>query len=151
MKFANAYTPKAERADPRWVTVNEEPTMTQQSDANETDINVIMAKYQQTGQLPRVLTEPLFGDFTDAPDYRTAVETINAANAAFMEIPAKIRAQFGNDPAEFMKFAGDPKNKEELQKLGLLKDAPKPTIEQETLEAIKALKPQENSNGGGQK
>ncbi|QXP08295.1 MAG: internal scaffolding protein [Arizlama microvirus] len=151
MKFATAYTLKEER-EKAWATDNKEPTMTQKADASETDINVIMAKYQKTGQLPKVLTTPLFGDFTNAPDYREAVEAVNAANEAFMEIPAKIRMRFGNDPGEFMKFASDPANRDELSKLGLTREPPKPTLEETngaTLREIRdALKPTEEKPNG---
>lgn len=147
MNFATVYTAKADRASPRWVTINNEPSMTQEADANETDINVIMAKYQKTGQLPRQLMEPLFGDFTQPIDYAQAVTAIRSAEEAFLEIPAKIRAQFGNDPGEFIKFATNPDNKEELAKLGLLQPPASPTIEEQTLNAIKELKPKESTNG----
>lgn len=151
MNFANAYTQKDERGK-NWATVNTEDSMTQQADAKDADINVIMAKYQVTGQMPQVLMKPLFGDFSDTPDYRKAVETIREAEEAFLQIPAKIRAQFGNDPGEFIKFATDPNNKEELTKMGLTKPPEEPTLEQQTLEAIKALQPKDDThNGTGQK
>lgn len=153
MKFATQYTLKEER-DHNWATINDEPSMTQVADASETNINIIMAKYEKTGQLPRVLVQPLFGDFSQAPDYREAVEIVNAAHDAFMEIPAKIRAQFGNDPAEFMKFAGDPNNKEELARMGLTNPPPVPTLEQTTVntlteirDALKPKPPEGNTNG----
>lgn len=150
VKFITPYTHTDARSE-RFATKNEQPSLTQQSDAAETDINLIMSRYQQTGQLPQRLTQPLFGDFTTVPDYRQAVEAINAANEAFMQIPAKIRGQFGNDPAEFIKFASNPENKEELQKMGLLAEAPQPTLAEQTLTAIKDLKPKEQPNGTGQK
>jgi len=144
MKFATAYTQKDER-EKAFVTINNEPSMTQVADASETNINVIMAKYQKGGTLPRVLTEPLFGDFTNELDYRQAVETVNAAHEAFMEIPAKIRAQFGNDPNEFIKFCANPENKQELLKMGLTDPPKAPTMEETTIitlgEIRDALKP----------
>jgi len=149
MKIANALMTKAQRIEMNggidYATNNTEPSMTQVADASETNINIIMAKYQKTGQLPRVLVEPLFGDFTEAPDYRQAVEAVNAAHEAFMEIPAKIRMQFGNDPQEFIKFCADPNNKADLDKWGLT-EPPKPaTMEEKTLNSLTeirdALKP----------
>ena len=35
-------------------SINDEPTMTQQQFGEETDINNIMKKYQQTGELPNL-------------------------------------------------------------------------------------------------
>lgn len=149
MKFANCYTLKEER-DRNTATFNTEPTMTQVADASETNINVIMAKYKNTGQLPRVLAEPLFGDFQNAPDYRAAVEAVNAANEAFLEIPAQVRAQFGNDPGEFIKFANNKENRDQLEKWGLINPKPTPTIDErnaatlgEIRDALKPTKPEE--------
>lgn len=144
MKFATAYTLPKDRSRP--ATINTEDTMTQQADANDTDINVIMARYNQTGQLPEVLTEPMFGDFTGTLDYATAVSAIRVAEEAFLEVPAKIREQFGNDPGAFIKFASDPQNKDRLKEMGLLKETPPPTIAEQTLNAIKELK-QEKDDG----
>jgi len=152
MKFATPYTAKEERNFFSG-TINNEPSMTQVADASETNINVIMARYEKTGQLPKVLAEPLFGDFTETPDYRQAVEAVNAAHEAFMEIPAKVRAQFGNDPAEFIKFATDPNNKEQLDKWGLTEPAKQPTLAEKSLNSLNEIKdalkttPKEKDNG----
>jgi len=151
MKFTGPFTLPEHRSRPA-TDFYDDPGMTEKSHADECNINVIMAKYQQTGQLPQLVMKPLFGDFTETPDYRQAVETIREAEEAFLQIPAKIRLQFGNDPGEFIKFCSDEKNAEQLTKWGLTNPAPTPTIEQQTLEAIKALKPQETKeNGDGQK
>jgi len=158
MKFANTLMTKEERVALNggldYATTNNEPTMTQVADASETNINVIMAKYQRTGQIPKVLAQPLFGDFTEAPDYRTAVEAVNAAHEAFMEVPAKIRAQFGNDPSEFIKFCSDPANKDQLDKMGLTQPPAPPTMEAQTVntlteirDALKPKEPKEPKNG----
>jgi len=129
----------------------DDPGMTQQSDAKDCDINVIMAKYTATGQIPRQLMQPLYGDFSEPMDYQEAVTRIRSAEEAFLEIPAKIRLQFGNDPGEFIKFCTDPQNKDKLRELGLHAPIPEPSIEEKTLEAIKDLKPKETQNGTGPK
>lgn len=102
-----------------FATVNEEESMTQQSDADECDINLIMEKYKVTGQAPQVIQQGIYGDFTEVGDYRTAVERIRAANEAFQAIPAKLREKFDNDPAKFIDFATNPDNMDEMIKLGL--------------------------------
>lgn len=150
MKFATQYTLKEER-EGNFSTYNDEPTMTQQGDAEGTNINVIMAKYTKTGQMPQLIAQPLFGDFTDMPDYRQAIERIRDAEDAFLQVPAKVRARFGNDPGEFIKFASNPDNKAELIQMGLTKPTPAPTIDEQTLNAIRELKPKEPDNGTGQK
>jgi phage internal scaffolding protein len=104
-----------------------EESLVQQSLSADTDINNIMAKYKKTGQFTHVgRMAGEYGDFSNVPDYKTAMEQIMASNELFMELPAKVRERFGNDPAQFITFATDEKNIEELRKLGLAPEAPKP-------------------------
>ena len=116
--FPNQYTVTAARSK-QFATVNKEPSMTQQSDKDDADINIIVSRFAKSGQLPAVQMEPLYADFTSAPDYRTAVELTNKANEAFYQIPARIRGQFDNNPQEFIAFALDPKNKDKMKEWGL--------------------------------
>lgn len=107
--------------------IGEDPGQVQQHLADETDINNIMRKYQKTGELRHVTSMAgEYGDFSNAPDYKTAMEQIIAADNLFMELPAAVRDRFGNDPANFIEFATDEKNIEELRKMGLAPEAPRP-------------------------
>lgn len=106
--------------------IGEDPGQVQQHLQEETDINNIMAKYRKTGELRHVTKMAGdYGDFSQVPDYRTAMQQIIEADALFMELPAKVRDRFGNDPAQFIEFATDEKNIEELRKMGLAPEAPK--------------------------
>lgn len=106
--------------------IGEDPGQVQQHLAEETDINNIMAKYRRTGELRHVTSMAgEYGDFSNVPDYKTAMEHIMQADALFMELPAKVRDRFGNDPAQFIEFATDEKNLDELRKLGLAPEAPR--------------------------
>lgn len=102
-------------------TVNTEDSMTQESSNDDTDINVIMKRYGQTGQVPGVLQEGIYGDFTQVQDYRTALELVRQADTAFAEVPAEVRNEFDNDPQRFIDFANDEKNIEQMRKWGLAK------------------------------
>lgn len=107
--------------------IGEEPSLVQQHLQDETDINHIMRKYERTGELRHIQTMAAeYGDFSDVPDYKSAMERIMAADSLFMELPAVVRDRFGNDPAQFVEFASDEKNIEELRKLGLAPEAPLP-------------------------
>lgn len=98
------------------------PGRTKQSFADETNINIIMAKYEKTRMLDHLNKhEGSYGNFIAAPDYHTAMNQIREAGETFMEIPATIRAQFGNDPAQFLAFVQNPDNAEEMIKMGLLR------------------------------
>lgn len=86
---------------------------------NECDINVLMKRYQVTGVMPSTGRPPQYADVSSLPDLMTALNTVNAANEAFAALPALVRKRFSNDPAEFVQFAQDPSNSDELVKLGL--------------------------------
>lgn len=107
--------------------IGENPGQVQKHLAAETDVNNIMRKYQKTGELRHVTTMAAeYGDFSSAPDYRSAMDQLIAADALFMELPAKVRDKFGNDPARFIEFATDEKNLDDLRKMGLAPPAPPP-------------------------
>ncbi len=93
---------------------------TKQSFKAETDINNIL-RQSDKGLLVTHLNahEGSYGDFINAPDYHTALNRIHAADTAFMEIPAQIRARFNNDPAQFLDFVQEPDNLEEMREMGL--------------------------------
>lgn len=96
-----------------------DPSLAQQSARDETDINVIVRKFGLTGQLPQGLRIPTYGDFDQIDDFRTALEMVTMAQHTFDQLPAELRVRFGNDPVRFVDFCEDPKNLEELRKLGL--------------------------------
>lgn len=135
MNFRTPYT--HDRAiSALFATENTEDSMTQQDDANETDINVIVGRFVKSGQLPQLNMAPLTGDFTNALDFRQAQEALKEANDAFAAIPANIRNRFNNDPAEFIEFANNPDNLAELRKLGLANPEAPPPIEPEPMRVI---------------
>lgn len=106
--------------------IGENPGQVQKHLQEETDVNAIMRKYAKTGELRHVTSMAgEYGDFSSAPDYRSAMDQLIAADALFMELPAKIRDRFGNDPAQFIEFATDKNNIDELRKLGLAPEAPR--------------------------
>ncbi len=101
-----------------------EESRTKQSFADSTDINLIMKKFEKTGTIEGDIQSGLsFGDFFDAEDYHTSLNKVRAADMAFAELPAAIRARMDHDPGKFVEFVADPKNLDEGVILGLY-DAP---------------------------
>lgn len=49
-------------------TVTTQPTLTDQSQAHETDINVIVRRFATSGRVPGTQRAPLSGDFTQLPN-----------------------------------------------------------------------------------
>lgn len=92
---------------------------TVQSQKEQADINNIVKAFGVTGKLPMNIRVPQYGDFTGAYDYQTALNAVMAAEKSFMQLPAKVRDRFKNDPQQLLQFVSDPKNREEAIELGL--------------------------------
>lgn len=95
--------------------------MTRQEFAEESDINVLMARYEKIGgMLPPPTRQPVYFDASDMPaDFQDALNRVIAAEEAFMSLPATARRDMGNDPAQFVAFASDPANLPKLREWGL--------------------------------
>lgn len=104
----------------------EDESLTIQSAAEEADINTIVRRFNLTGQLPTDLAMPQSGDFTNIPDFHSAMNLIRQTQEEFLRIPADIRARFNNDPQSFMAFFEDEKNRDEAIKLGFVVPPPAP-------------------------
>lgn len=103
---------------------NTEPSLTHQSFKSECDVNTIMDRFKTTGSLtdPTITPSrsPIFGDFTNVPDFRGAQEIIIESNNLFMSLPSDIREEFDHDPALFLDYCSDPSNASDLVDLGLI-------------------------------
>lgn len=101
---------------------NTEPSMTDVGAQDECDINLLLERFNRTGVLEHTNTrQPQYGDFTNIPSLRESMQQVINAEALFMELPAKLRERFKNDPFEFLEYANDPDNIPEMTKLGLIK------------------------------
>jgi len=98
----------------------EDPSLTIQSQKEEADINTIVRNFGVTGRLPESIRQPIYDDFTDVSDYRTALEAVKAAEASFSALPASLRAKLGHSPQRFLEYCADPSNIEEMKTLGLV-------------------------------
>lgn len=106
--------------------------------ARESDINVIMSRYEKSGHLPPADMESVYADFSDVGELQDALARVDAAREAFMTVPADIREKCGNDPVRFMGYLQDPKNADELREVGILKgvEVPQGQVIVETLKTI---------------
>lgn len=112
----------------------EDPSLAVQSQKDEADINVIVKNFGVTGTVNTPTVLPSYGDFDGVDDYRSAIEAVRAAEAAFMSVPSSVRERFHHDPQAFLEFCENPKNLPELRKLGLAnpEPAPDPAISDQT-------------------
>lgn len=95
--------------------------MTKQSMALESDVNHIIKRFVQFGQMPPSTgRQPLYGDFSSGLDFHSAMNKVREAERQFQALPAHIRDACGNDPAKFVDMCLDPERREELVELGLV-------------------------------
>jgi len=124
LKFATLYD---EGMKPSEGIIFTEPSMTDQSQYQESDINYIVNKYAdgRTGITTLDLGADSgvlqYGDTLLPGDYETALDLINAVNEEFYELPSQIRAEFNHNPKELINALSDPRQKSRLESLGLLR------------------------------
>jgi len=101
---------------------------TKQSAKDECDVNIIMSRYIATGELPNIAERaPQYLDVTGL-EFQSSMDFIAGANSLFHEMPSGIRARFENNPALFLDFCSQEKNRPELAEMGLLKPIVPPVI-----------------------
>lgn len=100
---------------------------TKQSFKDECDINKILKRFQDKGQLPQNMKSgQIYGDFSEIADYQTSLNKVISAKNTFDSLPAKVRERFSNDPWKFLSFASDANNLQEMVSLGLANKLPEP-------------------------
>lgn len=123
VKILSAYSPKK-----RVQVQFEGKGRTKQSFKDECDINNIIARFLRTGVMDFTQkNEPRYSDVTGI-EFDQAMRVVAHARTMFEELPAKIRAEFENDPAAFLDFVQDPANREACEELGLMRRAEPPPV-----------------------
>lgn len=73
------------------VFINTEPTMTDQSQAESTDINIIIHQFLRTGHAPAG-KQPIYGDFSELPDdLRGFIEMGRGMTSLVNQLPEQLR------------------------------------------------------------
>lgn len=98
----------------------DDPSLTEQSHAQEADINFIVKRCIQTQQLPPQAGPEHYGDFGSGMDYHTALNMLRSSQEAFNNLPAEVRSRFDNDPGKLLDFVHNDENYEEAVKLGIV-------------------------------
>lgn len=134
----------------RVFTINEEPSMTDQSFGPEVEVNNIMNQYLKTGQITHLAkSQGVFSDLSDLPDFATALNTVTQAQQAFDQLPSDLRERFGNSPEALMNFIHDENNYDEGVKLGLFNPREQDLTSTKTDQSVKkekAKKTNDDSN-----
>lgn len=105
----------------RYMTVLAGEKITDQSQKNMCDINLMMKQYANTGLLPQVKQKVgQFLDMTEIPDFMEAHKLVQEAKELFYQLPSEVRNLMNHDPANLEVFLADEKNKSILEKHGLI-------------------------------
>lgn len=131
MRFRLPYDEiEADKARGVTAVENDMPSLTQQSFRDDADLNVLLERFGVREAMNRIVpVDPRFyGDFSNAVDLRDVLDVAREAQHHFMDLPAKLRERFQNDPAKLWEFVNDRDNHDECVRLGLLKreEAPPP-------------------------
>lgn len=120
-----------ERRGLRVQTINDDESLTVQSDRFEADIKHILAKYEATGvlaRLPQVALE--FRDVQEFTDFATLARRGKEAELEFMQLPSKVREVFDHDWTRWLDAAHDgatDAQRAKLVDLGVLEAVADPT------------------------
>lgn len=122
--MAKFYTLYDEQPPKPYVEITQ-PSLADQTFAEECDIHHIIANFNTTGLVDSVgAHDPAtlqYGDTTLLPDYETACNLVANVNAEFADLPSNVRAEFGNDPRNLLDAltSTDDKVVARLEELGL--------------------------------
>lgn len=99
------------------------PSMTQQSFADECDINSIVQRFGVAGEVPPI-QPPAYAEFNEVFDFQSAMNVIRAGTESFASLDADLRARFHNDPHKFLQFVHDDANREQAELWGMVPRKP---------------------------
>jgi len=98
----------------------DDKSLAQQQFKEDSDINVIVARFGISGIMPENFGMPASSDFTDAiTNYHDAMNMVRMADEEFQSLPAYLRERFRNDPQNLMDFVENPANLAEARELKL--------------------------------
>lgn len=104
-----------------WTEEDHECSPVEQAHKEACDIKSKILHFMQEPPVPTEMPKEGI-DLTMIPDALEAALVVAQGTQAWESIPSKIRAEFGNDQARFLKYATNPDNKENLLAMGFNAD-----------------------------
>jgi bifunctional DNA-binding transcriptional regulator/antitoxin component of YhaV-PrlF toxin-antitoxin module len=104
----------------RVMTVNNTPSLTDQSQKDQTIAKNIIKHYVKTGLITHLNQEA--GKFADVSEVKSLYENMSKVKQVeryFMDLPSELRAKFDNDPQKMLEVIVDPAQEELQKELGL--------------------------------
>lgn len=98
------------------------PGLTKQEFREEADLNVMVKRYGvlSLAQGLTVDAKAALVDVSNIGDFADVLRKVDAANEAFMQLSAEVRARFKNRPEHLVEFLQDSRNLDEAVSLGLV-------------------------------
>lgn len=97
------------------------PRVTDGSQAEACDVNTIVKQFTRTGLLPQ--RQGARYEDVSSLDYMEMRNFLADREALFRGLPARVRARFGGDYYQLLRWLENPENREEAVKLGLVQAA----------------------------
>lgn len=94
-------------------------SLTQQHMSESTDINNMVKRYTQGGQINLNKRQPTFG-VASAADFHTMQNAVADVRTQFNNLPSRLRSKFQNDPHMLLRWLENPANHDQAVKLGLI-------------------------------
>lgn len=110
-------------------TINEEPSMTVQSDRHKSEMKEILRKYEAVGIVDHLRNVDMqFLDVSEFTDYADMARQLKVAEQQFQDLPSKVREIFNHSVHEWLDAAHDPEKLEairpKLEEMGLIAKRP---------------------------
>lgn len=94
-----------------------EESMTDESQAEGTDINKLVVKYMKDGHIPLPDKEAVFADVFKLGSFHEAQDMVVRGKELFASLPVATRDRFDNDPGKFLEFVDASKDPKEVGEL----------------------------------
>lgn len=94
-------------------------SLTEQCHKDEVKIQNILGRYRRGLPIPPSGRQPFYADMVGAPDFYEAQRFLAETASMFEEVPAQVRAYFGNDPGKYLAFISNPDNAEQMKEFGI--------------------------------
>ena len=139
MKFFTQYNNRTPKSTVKFT----QPSRTKQNHKYESDIHNQLLKFatREQLQLHEMASKPIYGDFSQMPDFNEAQNLVARTKEYFDGLPSHMRAQFNNDSAQFVSFVGNPANADQAVKMGILEKMAAPVKQQ--LENLQNVMPEQ--------
>lgn len=112
--FQTAYT-----ATKRVITTSDNPSLTDESFADECNISLMIEKYRVSKIPPRTV-DVSYGHSPTIEDYQKAQYLLAEVKTNFEGLPSSVRDEFKNDVQNYLEYIGDKANLKDCYERGLI-------------------------------